>query len=340
MSPHSTPCRALVVAIGLLAALTACAHRRQTPITPRAGAAQVPTASPAIRGLDHGLELWWWIVADPRPAPPLAEAPQEEAAAPEAPQPENAGEAKPKAQPKQPPVRYTIRDERITLPAALRPFLDRPVPLSPELRQRWRTWGLRVVSVPPEALPRIERSIRTVGPVHRQWHGEIPEWTDLVNGPQFEAGPMTGEEGVVMLDSGRFRLLGRCWSVPSADDGGGAALRLELLPQHQPRLSDSQRFTAQFEPPRPIERQGANYTSLAMALSLSSTDALVIVAEEPGANWNEDPAPEAQGAVSYPLTVPTLGERMLSTPATETTPRTRAVIVLLPHPRERFSLLP
>jgi hypothetical protein len=177
-----------------------------------------------------------------------------------------------------------------------------------------------------------------VGAVQRQWLGEIPDWTDLIRGPQFDEGPVSGEERVMHLDAGRLRLLGRCWSVPGPGEAG-AGLRLELVPQHQPRLSDAQRFASALEAPKLAEAQGYNFSNLALGVTITGIDALVIVPDAPGADWNQDTPPTStQDALA--LFVPTIGERMLSTPPTGATPRTRAAIVLLPHPREKFELLP
>jgi hypothetical protein len=325
--------------MALTAAVSGCAHGQRA--VAQASEPSVPTASPGIRSQAHGLELWVWVVSDPRPTPPEPEpktSPEEPPAdaAAERPGEQAAAKDKPAKPPKPEPIHYVIKDERVTLESVLRPYLDRPVPVPQEVREHWRVYGFRMVAVPPAALPKMEGAIRMVGAVQRQWLGEIPEWTDLIRGPQTDGGPVCGEDSVMQLDAGRLRLLGRCWSMPGAAEGS-AALRLEMVAQHQPRLSDAQRFAAALEPPKPIEAQGFNFTHLSVGVTITGDDALVIVPDSPDANWNEDPSPDAPPAT---LNVPTIGERMLATPPTGTTPRMRAVVILLPHPREHFGLLP
>src|ERR1044071_2931750 len=142
-------------------ALAGCAHHRRPPLA--AAPMPPPTASPAVRGLDHGLELWWWIVSDP---PVKAEdelTADERAAIQGPPAPPPPGLVKRHAD-KPEPVRFVIKDQRIALETALSPYLDRPLPFPDELRARWRHEGLRTVAVPTADLPSLEASLRTVGP--------------------------------------------------------------------------------------------------------------------------------------------------------------------------------
>jgi hypothetical protein len=112
-----------------------------------------PSASPVVRGADRGLEVWWWIVSDPRRAPARAPAPGED---PEKPAP--------------PP--FTNVDDREDIETLLLPYLDRPLPMSDEMRERWAASGFRIVRVPLTDLERIQAESRLVGQAHRQWLGE------------------------------------------------------------------------------------------------------------------------------------------------------------------------
>lgn len=317
-----------------------CAHHRTVAVQD----SRPPTVSPAVRGMDHGLEMWWWVVADAPPvrdartvASPGGEKAENGAAdsdgktAPASGAAKDAGAPKKGAEPER--IHYVVKDSRVALEEALRPYLDRPVPISEELRERWRVCGLRMIAVPPKDLSDIEKTLRVVGPVQRQWLGEVPRWMDLVNGPEFEAGWCAGEDGIVQTPAGHVSLLGRCWSGPSG--GGGAAMRLELAPQIVPAATGAQRFESALEPRKKAEEAGEVLTRLAAGFAWAGPDALVIVPERADVDWKEDG--EAAPAM---LPVRTLGELMLSTPATEKRGRTRAVVVLIPHPREKFELLP
>ncbi|MEX2217366.1 MAG: hypothetical protein WD749_01285 [Phycisphaerales bacterium] len=314
-----------------------CARNRRTASLP---AAAVPTASPAVRGADHGMELWWWVVADARPprvrpAPPVESDPLE---GPPAPERTPTGEEVP------PKLRFELRDDRAALEDALRPYLERPVPIPAGVLGRWRASGLRVVAVPPADLARIEGSIRIVGAVHRQWLGEFPQWMDLVGGPWLPESAVSGEDGVTRFAPGRVRLLGRCWSVPvggwwvGADGGARAALRLEMVPQFQPRLDEGERMAEALRPRARVEEQGTLVTRLAAGVVVTGEDALVIVPEAPEVEWSEKKDGEEERRDG--LGIATLGELMLVAPARDMTPRTRAVIILIPHQRERYELLP
>jgi hypothetical protein len=394
-----------------------CAHHRATAVQD----SRPPTVSPAVRGMDHGLEMWWWVVADappvrslpdpkqpkleaeilaatpaqldaiekgigsrpdlskdardyvqrlidqaraagaakaaeadeklraaepPTPEEPAANTPVVQAGAssasesrPDPASPKDAAKktpgrenaAKKGAEPER--IHYVVKDSRARLEDVLRPYLDRPVPISDELRERWRVCGLRMIAVPTADLGALEKTLRTVGPVQRQWLGEVPRWMDLVNGPEFEAGWCAGEDGIVQTPAGHVSLLGRCWSGPSG--GGGAAMRLELAPQIVPAATGVERFESALEPRKKAEEAGEVLTRLAAGFAWAGPDALVIVPERADVDWKEDG--EAEPAM---LPVRTLGELMLSTPATEKRGRTRAVIVLIPHAREKFELLP
>jgi hypothetical protein len=338
----------------LSAALAACSSGR--PAEPRIPTvlkstigAPAPTArtSPAVWGAERGLELWSWTVADPR-QPVFVPSASPSAAAAEGP-------------PSQPA--FTIIDPRISIEQAVAPYIDRPVPIPDELRFRLHAAGLRIVSIPIADLSSLQTMLRLVAPTQKQWLGEVPLWTDLVRGPSFHS-PRTitidnnPAAATTQLQPGRLRLLGRAWIVPlpTADNPAAAALRLELVPQHEPHLSDHQRLLAGISNTR-AEAQGRLFPRLAIGTYLRGEDALILIPDSPHSDWSSHTPPAPPAAPDHPadaqapaapgaeppthestLNWPSLGEAMLVAPATGAAPRTRAVLVLIPHSPQRFEL--
>jgi hypothetical protein len=303
-------------------------------------------ASPAVRGAGSGLEVWWWVVSDPRiqrriepevkprklpppgslvkkSAPPddlLSRDPKETR---EEEPPELEGPPRPK---------YLVYDDKRDLEEVLAPYADREVPLSVETIQRWRASGLRIYAVPQDALSELETRLRLVGPVQRQWLGELPVWTDVAQGPWDEQGMTVEIAGdTVRLGPGRLRMLARAWTAPiQGDEGPRPSLRLELVPQHEPWQSEQEKLMLDAGLGKPDERRGLPIERLSVGASLTTDDALVIVPMD---------APEQLNLAPFKDPPRTFGQAMLSRPATETTARARAVLVILPRIAERFDLL-
>lgn len=325
----------------LVAALPlACARRKPVSHAPS------PVASPVVRGADRGLELWWWVVADPRPE-------TKEVQSDSPPNPDE-------------PVRtrtFALTEAGKPLEQALAPFLSRATPVDDATRSRWRAHGFRIVSVPLSDLDAVQASLHISGPVHRQWFGEVSAWTDIVRGPEFP------QPKVVMLgDSpeelrpGRLRMLARCWVYPIMSGAGGtptAGLRLELVPEYEPSPDERARLQVAAAARGAREEPSRVFRELLAGLSIEpddklavrapgstargDPDAILIIPEEPAADWRRArDANEAgdQPQMEYP---PTLGEAMLSVPPMRTSsgvvPRSRAVIILIPRLPEKFELL-
>ncbi len=313
---HASPLRAALALIALL--LSAC-HRQPAAASPSKSA----TASPVVRGTGSGLEVWTWTVSDRRVAP----------AAPPSP------DGKPP-----PPPAVRLVDSREDLEAVLLPYLDRPVPMPDDLRDRWRACGLRIVAVPVSALDHLPDRMRLVGQVQRQWLGELTSWTDIVHSPTFDTKQSAAlDTGTMQLDPGRLRILARCWSSPATNDRGStvAALRLELVPHHLAKVDPTRqwRAVAGFEP----ANEGLRFERLAAGFTLTQSQAFVIVADNPDTDWaHASPPPSDDPATTGPVPprASTLGELLLSSPATPTQPRMRAVMVLLLRVPDRFDLLP
>jgi hypothetical protein len=314
--------------IAALLAMPACARFRHR--TTAAAPATPPVASPVVRGAASGLELWWWVVTDPH-----------RIVSPNPSGPSNPGEA-----PK-PPL-YTIREPGNPLEQTLLPYLDRPTPFSDAVKAKWKASGLRVIAVPINELERVQASLRLTGPVQRQWFGEVSTWTDIVRGPQFH------DPRIVMLGdkpeelpAGRLRLLARCWTYPDSGGQGAplAALRMELVPHFEPEETDRSRLeVAALGKSDPTDASRL-YTELSAGLEINThrgePDAFLIVPDRPDADWKSprDPLTEDGDSGPQPQLPPTLGETMLSVPASKDSPRSRAVIILIPRLPQKFELL-
>jgi hypothetical protein len=283
-----------------------------------------------VRGASSGLELWWWVVTDQRIVRSTLPG----------------GVAKPGEPPPPPAIR--ISETGDTIERQLSPYLSRPVPISDELKKRWRDCGLRAGCVPVKDLETIETSLRLTGPVQRQWLGEMSAWTDVIRGPEFAASRvvMLGDKPEE-LGPGRLRLMARCWTYPITAAAGSptAALRLELVPQFEPESSDRGRLKAAGIVASE-EEQTRMFSELQAGLAIDARkgvpDAIVIVPDRPDADWAKlvDPsAPDGGDSGPNPDVPPTLGETMLSMPAVKDSARARAVVILIPRLPERFELL-
>jgi hypothetical protein len=349
ISPFPSPPRTFVCCLLVLCAAIIVPGCRsiQRPERTQTAPARV---SPVVRGSGSGLEVWYWVVSDrpverrppPKPpserkAPPPRIGPDPSAAAEDFTARKVKKSAEPPPEPEEsdepPPPNYTIVDDRAELDDLLAAFADRPAPLPDEVLRLWRESGFRVFSVPRTELERIEAQLRLVAPVQRQWMGEMPAWTDIVQGPWRDDGQrvMVGEMPI-RLEPGRLRLLARCWTAPVTVAGGPkAGLRLELVPQFELLQSDEHKMLIAAGMLSDADAKGVLFERLAAGTVLTSDDAVIIV---PVGQYSGD---SAEGPLQ--AQTPTLGEAMLTRAVTERTARARAVIVLLPRIPERFELL-
>ncbi|MFM9997227.1 MAG: hypothetical protein ACKVU4_15670 [Phycisphaerales bacterium] len=299
----------------------------------RGSAAVTDAASPVVRGARSGLELWSWVVTDARSTSGLR-APRDESGPPGPPDPGT--EVKP------PPPRVEIVDLKYDVAEVLAPYIERPVPMAAEERARWFAAGLRVVSVPLADLDRVQAHLRTAGPVQRQWLGEKPDWFDAVSGPAFSRQrQVEAPFGPATLEPGNLRLMLRCWLTPDwsgseASSGPGAALRVELTPEHRPHAAAPASLRAAGDP------RDTLMPHLAAHLLMRHEEALLIIPESPDVEWfgPRDARAAAQPSIGpAPPRLPTIGELMLTADADSGTGRrARVIIVLIPRVPDRFRL--
>jgi hypothetical protein len=227
-----------------------------------------------------------------------------------------------------------IDDPGAVLGPSLAPYADRPAPIDPRIRERWRRSGLRLIPVPltdldawrarlrdassagdrarliaqgaPEdKLDKVQPREPFIGPENHQWLGQVPAWTDAVRGPAIDDNRrFTIDGGPGYFGPGRFRLLVRCWTVPqeAADSALRAALHIELVPQFQPQRSREDRFRQSIGvAPQPApEDDGPLLSDLFLTMTVTEGDAYLIVPESIEAEW-APPAEKPTGSA------PTLG---------------------------------
>lgn len=230
--------------------------------------------------------------------------------------------------------------------------------LSSTSRELWQNNGLRLFSIPVDRLKDVEAALAGSGSVHRQWLGQALVWTSLVSGPSF-AGDVTlaTDQDALRLPPGAMRLLTRCWiepsapplsgSPPSPDEATPARLRIELTPQFRERRHAEGDLLASASI-SPLN-DGLVFSRLSITLAAPPGVALILVGENPAADWKRGPGESADqpAAASVGPRVLTVGEAMLvgdasALPAIEgpTPPaRFRSIVLLLPRVPERFSLM-
>lgn len=241
---------------------------------------------------------------------------------------------------------------------ALGPYLAAPGPLSQADQERWAANGLRLVRVPVDQLGGVQAALGSPGAIQRQWLGEHPEWMELLRGPQTGRQVVSLDSGLMSLDPGRLRLLGRCWVSPRLPRAGAlplAEVRVDLALQHQPPArARSLRELVDRPGHTPIEQAGVVFSRFVLELGLSGEEALLIVPERPEVVWGEGAAAagtsgptEVEGPPALPVgppapRLPTLGEAMLWSDAGDLNPRgarpVRVIIALIPRLPERLEL--
>lgn len=263
--------------------------------------------APAPAEARPGVELTWWVVDD---------------------LPVEGG----------PPLRDTL--------AAL---ASRPVPVAPESLAAWKANGLRVLAVPSTDAALLQSRLNLVGPLQNQWVGEAPSWIDLAKSAVADRSmTVVLDNGPAMFRDGRLGLAMRTWIAPDPAPTPQAAtlpaaVILELAPRHVPwraiesglpRLPGDD--TARPEP--------LIFDRLRLSAVMRGHDALLILPESPGEQWNAPPAAAPTASIPHigpevpPL--PTLGEALLSDTVAVPGRRARIMILIRATIPRRFELLP
>lgn len=288
-----------------------------------------PVAAPSIRGPSSGLNVSWLVVDD----------------------------ALAHANGKEPTAR------------ALAAYETEKLPFEAGTIRACRENGVRIVAVPTRDLDLLRARLMLVGPVQEQWYGQIPAWTSIIQGPNWQGTAMLGmDDGTLSLPAGSMRLLARCWTVPGQPVEGvqtapwlrggerpmTAAIELHLSPQHREATKGSSRFAEVLEPrAAPDARDdGLVFDRLTLRGTCEKGMAYVLVPEDPGVMWNETrrpaegdptgmdstatpPGPPVSGPV-FPR-LPTVGDVLLTDVAAANKGR-KVVLILEPRAPERYEL--
>ncbi|MBK7403383.1 MAG: hypothetical protein IPJ41_01800 [Phycisphaerales bacterium] len=254
---------------------------------------------------------------------------------------------------------WVISNQSGLLPAVFRDYHP-PAALGAQA-DTWRQNGLRVLEVPIDRLDEVRAALPTIGPLHREWLGLLPEWVEVVKGSRIEAERLVQlDDGVVRLGPGALRLLARCWTTPSVGaqpDGSpaGAVLRVEIMPELMMQSDRGDEPLQRLLSGEPVHSgpgvRGVAFQRMLLRLVSGGQNAIVIVPEDPSAAWEADAPNRPESGLDsrrdqpafgpQAPVLPTLGELMLTSLAQpETVGDARVIVVLVPIVPDRFELLP
>ncbi|MCC6678011.1 MAG: hypothetical protein IT436_12780 [Phycisphaerales bacterium] len=175
--------------------------------------------------------------------------------------------------------------------------------LDPGAAERWRAAGLRIVAVPLSQMAGLTGDLPLIGRVQREWMGQLPRWTVAVRGSMAESMTIAMVDGPLTLGAGRLRMLVRCWLNPAPADGQvRAALRIELMPQHEERADETLAYQSALgiNDRKGIEAEGLVFTRLMAGLEAQEGYAYLIVPESPEVEWKSE-RPEGGDRETLPL---------------------------------------
>lgn len=247
---------------------------------------------------------------------------------------------------------WTVRDIDLSIARAFAPYQDEPIQsLPPGVREVLAANGFALVEVPAGEIERLRAGLPDAGGSQTLWLDARlgAPWSEIVLGPRVDVPVIETDQGVLDLDPGRLRLLGRAWPTGGLTEAGlEPRVRVELVAQH--RFS-RERERSEFDrvragPPTPVD-EGVVFDRLLIEASLPAGRALVVVPITPGEDWRAQLADlgdvgSVSAEVAGPPTprYPSLGEAMLGKWAYARSPQpSRAVVVLRALPPARFGLL-
>lgn len=241
---------------------------------------------------------------------------------------------------------WVVAEEQDEVARALAPYLAQPSAIDGPLATVWQEHGLRMVRVPLADIPGLRRAMPVLGRVDRQWLGQIPRWTELLQGDLVDAatGLLVGDTRLAMPD-GRMRLLARAWTAPTP---AGPRLRVDMTLQHAPTSADALLETFGSARRLSAVQRGSVFRELTANMTLEPGYAYLIVPEDPARAWTTAGAMSSRdwrgwGEIAGPPAplLPTPGEALLTSLSSGLgdTPL-RAIVMLVPRTPDRFSLLP
>ncbi len=242
--------------------------------------------------------------------------------------------------------------------AALAPYASDLQPEDRTTRTRWESSGFRLVRVPTDRWPAVERALVPLHQRTKDWIGWTPQWREVFRGRR-----VGGEQPIVVegertdLPRALLRVLLRAWPAPPADPAvRRPEVRVEVAFQ---LLTPDARSRDPFARPKivPVEEEGTILRRLTMQSALDPGYIYVLTTEAPGVAWERrsdspvEAPPEGDGEdeesieefiAGPPASGPrTLGEAGLGASADETKNRAaKAVIVFIPRAPSSYQLLP
>jgi hypothetical protein len=305
--------RLLTLAAAIL--LAGCATSPSTPPPPRPDSSTTPNQFQRLSdSARDGLEAFWWVVDDAD----------------------------------------DVLARRLHELTSLNPPADSPT-IPAETIDRLQRLGFRAFVVPAQQALALQAQTPGAGPIQRRWMGQVVNWTVVVRGRERPASSIELPDGTLDLPPGRFRILARAWTIPSSSvdaEKPAALLQIDLRPQHEDgsRPAESAlRPTDPTAPPtiesNPIEAQGVVFDRAALSASLAEGQALILIPEDPAADWNAIDAPsDTRGRIEnatgpIPARPLSLGELALSDAQPGSKTRLKLVLVLVAHVPDQFSIL-
>lgn len=258
-------------------------------------------------------------------------------------------------------VTLVLSDTQGQLLDALAPYLDLPLPISPDVAARLRSQGVRMVRMPLADLAGLETRLHPVGVRQREWIGWALDWREAFRGRALSsADVVTMDREQIRPGAGVLRLIARCWTTPiivPGDEGPEtrAVVRMEALAQHvssaPPRSAadpgaglDALRAPAAvFD----IRNDGRTFPAFSFEAALTPGQAYLLLAlpadatprsgsevsplEIAGLEPVETRAPQTSAFGPRAPVPPTIGEAMLVSPSPVSDGEVRALIALIPR---------
>lgn len=238
-----------------------------------------------------------------------------------------------------------------SLAVLLAKYAGEPSPVDGAMVNAWRGSGLRIVAVPRADVEALQNSFNVVGPLENRWLGQVPQWVEVAHSPEIGL-PLTMrlDNGPITVSQGTLRLLLRAWIAPVPGGETRTArgvLQLEMVPDLRPPRATGSLI---FDPVDHAEAAPIPFWRLQMQAALDGEQALLIVPEEPDANWNDATettsgltpgrGPNAKSPLGPSVPpAPTLGELLLDRMQANGR-RTRRVLLISAQVPAEYRLLP
>jgi hypothetical protein len=188
-------------------------------------------------------------------------------------------------------VVWSTDAEQAAFAAALAPYIQpgaAPGGLSPESLAFLSAHGMYLVQVPVSDLENLRIALGAPPRHMNQWLGQAVVWTEAATGPEQPRGQTIALESErLRLTAGRLRLLARSWiaPVPVSAAPSGAAMTIELLPQHDEEGRPKSRDSLVAPSSIAATDEGMLFTRLLVRLAVRSSDsAFVLVGLPPGSD--------------------------------------------------------